>query len=45
MIVPKTKIGTNLLVWHVDLAQPALHWILGNILHLQGGSQKLWIPK
>ena len=27
---------TYLLIGHVDLAQPALHWILGDIFHLQG---------
>ena len=37
-IVPETKYNTDLLVWHVDLAQLALHWILGDILHLQEGS-------
>ena len=36
-IVPETKYNTDLLVWHVDLAQLALHWILGDILHLQEG--------
>ena len=36
-IVPETKYKTDLLVWHVDLAQLALHWILGDILHLQEG--------
>lgn len=36
-MVSKTNLDTNLLVWHVDLAQPALHWILGDIFHLQVG--------